>query len=214
MQVRPCDRFIRRTSGQPPLTEAFEHPMESDLDRKNFKLIIGGSRQRHVGHPSQAVPHHIDDLCVEHVTTQQQLVGFELRAHRTGWESIVQCTIDQLHPVMFELNDLIPADKNRNTTAQLHEKSRHERRFSLPIQPDSEINDPPERGTFGGVDLLTGGTGEPEHGSSMATLDQKRRLIVVDSVAIRQENKGEYRPDEGDTGGDETADGHAIHERR
>ena len=188
--------------------------MESNLDREDLKSTVSGARQRHVGDPGQAVPHHIDDLRVENITTQQQFIGFELRAHRTRWELCFQREIDQLHPVVFELDDPIPADQNRDTTAQFHEKSRHERRFSLPIQPDSEINDPPERGTVGGVDLLTGGAGEPEHGSSMATLDQKRRLIVVDGVAIRQENNGEYRPDEGDTGGDETADGHAIHERR
>lgn len=52
------------------------------------------------------------------------------------------------------------------------------------------------------------------HESGVLTLLQNRRSIVIDRVAIGQENKGGYRPDEGDTGGDETADGHAIHEGR
>lgn len=187
--------------------------MESDLDRKNLEPIICGSRQRHVGNPGQAVPHHIDDLRIEHITTQQEFIRFELRTHRAGCEWCVERMTHQLNPVMLELDDPIPAHQNRNAAAQLHEKPSHEWCCELRVQTDGEISDPPERGTFGGVDLLTGGAGEPEHGSSMAILDQKRRLIVVDRVAIGQENKGCYRPNEGDTGGDKTSDRHAIHER-
>ena len=145
--------------------------MKSDLDREDLKSTVSGARQRHVGDPGQAVPHHIDDLRVEHITTQQQFIGFELRAHRTRWELCFQREIDQLHPVVFELDDPIPADQNRFAMTQLHEESCHEWHCALRIQTNSEINHPPERGTVGGVDLLTGGAGEPEHGSSMTTSD-------------------------------------------
>jgi hypothetical protein len=159
--------------------------MESDLDREDLKSTVSGARQRHVGDPGQAVPHHIDDLRVENITTQQQFIGFELRAHRTRWELCSQHEIDQLHPVVFELDDPIPADQNRFAMTQLHEESCHEWCFSQPIQTNGEINHPPELGTVGGVDLLTGGAGEPEHGSSMTMRNCDWSVLLADPVAIR-----------------------------
>jgi hypothetical protein len=82
MEIRPCDGLVCSVSDQPSETQPFEHPSEADLGGKNFEFAGGGAPQSDISNAGQPVTDHIDDLSIEDIAAKQQLISFEVRAHR------------------------------------------------------------------------------------------------------------------------------------
>lgn len=163
VEIVPVDEPFHRTVAVN--AEAGEDPTDADIDAGHPQSAVGAAVESEVGHPGHAVSVEVDDLRVEHVTTEQQLAGIECDRPPVGFHRPESGIGSERDGVVVVTGEIAEFERSRSPMAD-HD-SRDRGMLPTAVEGSDQIGDAPDPDPLG-IDHRPAALGsEPSHRSSL-----------------------------------------------